>query len=73
MAKSKMLTAVTMKNLTQRDMDHLSDLQGVSVDAVPLGRGYYVVKLGYTPANLTQESKDDLVDFIRDSIYSYHE
>ncbi len=71
--KKKMLTTATIINVPSADIELLNDIPGVSVDAIPLGQGYYNIKLGYTPAQLTQESKDLLVDFIRDSIFSYHQ
>jgi hypothetical protein len=69
----KMLTGASFKNVTEIELAHLLTISGVSVDNTSLGGGFYNVSVGYTPAKLNLEAKEELLRFIGDSILSHHQ
>lgn len=69
----KMLTGASFKNVTETELAHLLTIPGVTVDSTSSGRGFYNVIVGHTPAKLNLEAKEELLRFIGDSIWSYHQ
>ncbi|MBT4277823.1 hypothetical protein HOD96_03715 [Candidatus Falkowbacteria bacterium] len=69
----KMLTVAKFINLTQEDVDHLSNISGLTVDVIPLRTGRYMASVVHIPTELDKEGKELFADFIRDSIRSDHE